>query len=1006
MSALVLVPSPLQASRASRRLCDAQGGVLLGARVTTPEALAAAILAGAGDRRPVLSPLGERLLAWRAGLEAGGPFAALRPGGGLAASLAAALRELRRGEVTAAQARRATAELQGAAADRLRALAGALQVMEGRLEARGLLDGSSALRAAAEAVQRGAPILEVSQLDLLVVDGFAALGPGAWALVAALAARAKRTRVHVAHLPQLPELTAAAEPLLRRIESLHELAALREVEVVLGVVDGSERSPGPAALLRAFAGGRAFAEAWPPGQLELLCGEGEAGEAAAAARLAARLIEGGLAAEEILAIHPAPRRAGEALEAAFAREGVPLATGYGAPLGGQPVVRVALAALGAAAGGLDRPALERLAGSWYLPGAWRTARLGRLLDRSGAVDGRGSPEAALRRRAEALDGAARYEREALRAAADGLGRLRALVSPLGGRARPARHAAQLARFLEASGMRRLAGAGDPACAGQDLAALARLEETADELARSLALLGDGEDAMSAAAWRELLEQASAGASLPAAGQPAAGAVELWGLEEAPGRAARAALVLGCAPGAFPAAPPPEPLLKEPERRALNELLRRAAVATAHTRRADALHRAACALAAGREVVAVGWPGVGPGGGGPPAPLLAEALRALRLAVPLAGAPVALGVPCLEGEALAAVARRARHAGEAAGRAAAALLPPPLQARALDALARGAVEDERRQAVRGRTATPHAGLLDGAGLAALRARLPEEWTATRLEALAQCPFRFMLTAGAGLAEEEAGGLDIDARDEGRVLHEILERWVHGRLARDAWPPMASPADLAEAREAAAPVLARAERAGKTGDPAVWAGRRAALLARLDRLVAAEARSGAASQLRPTLLEHRFGGGSGHPPLRLEHGDRAVLVQGRIDRVDASPDRLLVIDYKAGSDARRYGDLLDPERWGVESFQVPLYLLAAAQALPGRSAAATFQLLRRAERLDPAEGPPGPELAEAVVGAVARVEAGRFPLVSRGCDRCPFGAVCRAQGVADLHAEEEP
>jgi hypothetical protein len=66
VSALVLVPSPLQASRASRHLCDAQGGVLLGARVTTPEALAAATLAGAGDRRPVLSPLGERLLAWRA----------------------------------------------------------------------------------------------------------------------------------------------------------------------------------------------------------------------------------------------------------------------------------------------------------------------------------------------------------------------------------------------------------------------------------------------------------------------------------------------------------------------------------------------------------------------------------------------------------------------------------------------------------------------------------------------------------------------------------------------------------------------------------------------------------------------------------------------------------------------------------------------------------------------------------------------------------------------------
>ena len=64
-----------------------------------------------------------------------------------------------------------------------------------------------------------------------------------------------------------------------------------------------------------------------------------------------------------------------------------------------------------------------------------------------------------------------------------------------------------------------------------------------------------------------------------------------------------------------------------------------------------------------------------------------------------------------------------------------------------------------------------------------------------------------------------------------------------------------------------------------------------------------------------------------------------------------------------------------------------------------------LLRRAERLEPAVGLPGPELAEAGMGAVGRAEAGRFPLVSRGCERCPLGAVCRAQGVADLAAEEE-
>ncbi len=70
MSTLCLVPTRLRASRAARRLCDAEGGLLFGPRVVTPEELVAGLLASAGDRRPVLSPLAERLLAVEAGRDA------------------------------------------------------------------------------------------------------------------------------------------------------------------------------------------------------------------------------------------------------------------------------------------------------------------------------------------------------------------------------------------------------------------------------------------------------------------------------------------------------------------------------------------------------------------------------------------------------------------------------------------------------------------------------------------------------------------------------------------------------------------------------------------------------------------------------------------------------------------------------------------------------------------------------------------------------------------------
>jgi hypothetical protein len=375
------------------------------------------------------------------------------------------------------------------------------------------------------------------------------------------------------------------------------------------------------------------------------------------------------------------------------------------------------------------------------------------------------------------------------------------------------------------------------------------------------------------------------------------------------------------------------------------------------------------------------------------------LRALEVAIPPPPAPTTLAEARTEAEALAAVSRRARQAGPEAALRALAALPPPLRTRAGAALARGTVEAERRDAVLARIATPHAGAITGPALEAWRARLPAEWTATLLEEHARCPFRLLLTRGARLRDDEAAGLDIDGRDEGSLLHAILERWVRGRLERRAWPPIDSPEDREEARAVAEGVLHRFEREGRTGDPAVWAARRQAVLARLARLVAAEAAQ--PGPLEPRLLEFRFGGGSDRPPLRLEAGGEAVLVQGRLDRVDAAPDRLLLIDYKNGADPRRSARLLEPKAFGVESFQVPLYLLAAARELPGRAPAATFQLLKGARRLTPVEGAPDePALAGAVVGAVQRIRQGQLPIVSRDCGHCPFGAVCRFQGVATL------
>jgi ATP-dependent helicase/DNAse subunit B len=250
-----------------------------------------------------------------------------------------------------------------------------------------------------------------------------------------------------------------------------------------------------------------------------------------------------------------------------------------------------------------------------------------------------------------------------------------------------------------------------------------------------------------------------------------------------------------------------------------------------------------------------------------------------------------------------------------------------------------------------------------------------------------------------------------------VHAALERFVAGRRDRGAWPLSGDAADRAEARAAAEAVMERFEAEGRVGDPRVWAARREAVLARIDRFVAAEARL--ADGLAPRLLEHRFGGPSGRPPLVLRDGAEEVRLAGRIDRVDAGGERLLVIDYKNARNGRELAGRLEPEALGVTSFQAPVYLMAAARELPGRSQlAAVYALLRSGERTTALEVAAGDGLlaldearraearaaggrpvADAVLSAVRRIRRGEFPIASRDCAGCGFGAVCRFQSLAE-------
>ena len=365
-----------------------------------------------------------------------------------------------------------------------------------------------------------------------------------------------------------------------------------------------------AALLSAFGGGPADRSPGGPGEVAALPGVGEKGELAVAAGAALRLLERGFSPEELVVVSSAPRRVAPRLLAAFKERGLSLAVGRGEAAAEVPLLRLVLELM-AMTGGLERSAAVRLMGSGWLPAGGGVAGLPALLDRSGALDGRGRAAAALRRRAGALSGRGLWERARLQKAAEQIEELEGALSPLAAPASARDHARRLSAVVGALGLKRRAMRGPLQVAARDLAALAALDAAAEEVVLAAALCGRGAALLSPSWFRALLGLSLESLALPSAGDPVAGAVELLSPDELGGPPSRAAIVLGCGEGVFAAPAPPEPLLREPERQAINRRLRRQALATAGARRAEALHRAFLSAAAGSEVVAFAWAGPGP-----------------------------------------------------------------------------------------------------------------------------------------------------------------------------------------------------------------------------------------------------------------------------------------------------------------------------------------------------------------------------------------------------------
>lgn len=309
------------------------------------------------------------------------------------------------------------------------------------------------------------------------------------------------------------------------------------------------------------------------------------------------------------------------------------------------------------------------------------------------------------------------------------------------------------------------------------------------------------------------------------------------------------------------------------------------------------------------------------------------------------------------------------------------------------------------------------------------KTPRRWTAGRLDAASACGFRYFAAEILRLEEAEEIDVEQSGMERGSLAHDVLRELIEQNVDF---------ARLAAARVKARDILnkLRAAHEAQARDPAFFAIAWENVERIVDEFVRYENRRLANGADKPSEshAERAF-------TLKIE--DRRplppdqridVALSGRTDRLDLYRngdrriERLRVIDYKTSRGLRNYKSALKPENFGLASFQIPLYLMAARNDFAGeiapkakfeggylalaardheKEAVAEFDGARFAiepekrkqfaERAEPAPGAPAIVLipvADRIIDVVGAMASGRFDVDPLACDEwCPYRPVCR-------------
>jgi RecB family exonuclease len=289
----------------------------------------------------------------------------------------------------------------------------------------------------------------------------------------------------------------------------------------------------------------------------------------------------------------------------------------------------------------------------------------------------------------------------------------------------------------------------------------------------------------------------------------------------------------------------------------------------------------------------------------------------------------------------------------------------------------------------------AGIFPGPGV---RVRIPATHSASALEELARCPYRYFLRFLLSLEppEEPEEALSLTPADMGVLAHDMLRH-----LGRDA----SEGKGWGDTSPAARRAVARFARENPTGLPGLFRIQCGGVERDVARVVAWER---AREEERPGW---RIAGVES--PFSLPATPHLPALHGRVDRIDRGPaGEGRVVDYKY-RDPKRGGTPPDWIRHGL-SHQLPVYLAWAATLAPAPPAvSAAFYFFRNGFGVE--DAPPWEEVrgewAEAVAGWLSLAAAGIFPplphhrftyagqTAPRYCDACPYRDHCRVSPAFD-------